>query len=43
MDYLEDMIPIKIAHGVWKLCDPDTMEAERVVIIEGDQRAEEEK
>lgn len=43
MDYLEDVIPAKIAPGVWKLCDPDHMEAERVVVIEEDRKDKEEK
>lgn len=37
MDYLEDTIPIKIAPGVWKLCDPDSLECTRVVIEKGER------
>lgn len=35
--YLEDTIPVKIAPGVWKLCDPDNMEATRVIILKGER------
>ena len=37
MDCLEDTIPIKIAPGVWKLCDPDSLECTRVVIEKGER------